>query len=156
MGVNQNFHPPVFSLSVLAEKLLEKFLTEKEYRFYAYSEKIEVWFSYTVYLLKATAYRRYSLSVKEERYLSALTSQVVVLGCSTSYLTCLISQLGNEAEYYLKKHAHQIHYSPKEVLSIIELVRQFIARCHTIIERKENIVLLPPAEYRQTVSTVAD
>ncbi|TFE02285.1 hypothetical protein [Jeotgalibacillus salarius] len=156
MSVNQTLRPHLSSLSLLTEKLLEEFLNEKEYRFYAYNESMETWFTYAVHLLRESVQRRYSLSVKEERHLSALTSQVIVQGCPSSYLTLLIAQLGVEAERYLKKHAYQIHYSPKEVLSMIELVRQFTTRCKATIDHKANIVLLPSIQYSEAACTMAD
>lgn len=156
MGIDQKIHPQVSELSLSVEKLLEECPPEKSFRFYPFNELLVSWTSTMISLLNTSVHRGYGLSIKEERKISSLTSHIIVQGCKAPYLIELTDHIGHQSEKFLKKYARYIHHSAKEVLNMIELVRQFTARCKLMINRKVNIVLMPSVAYSEAACTIAD
>lgn len=156
MGIDQKVHPQVSAMPLSVHKILNECPPEKDFWFYPSTELLESWTSTMISLLNTSVYRGYGLSIKEERKLSALTSHIIVQGCKAPYLIQLTSHISLQSEKFLKKYARHIHQSAKEVLNMIELVRQFEARCKLMINRKANIIIMPSAAYNESACTLAD
>ncbi|WP_404407109.1 hypothetical protein [Jeotgalibacillus malaysiensis] len=156
MRIDQKVHPQVSAVPLSVEKILEECPPEKDFRFYPSKELLELWTSTMISLLNTSVYRGYGLSIKEERKISTLTSHIIIQGCKASYLIYLTAHVSFQSEKFLKKYARHIHHSAKEVLNMIELVRQFEARCKLVITRKANIVYMPSISYSESACTLAD